>query len=928
GDLLRGLALGTAERWLKDRRSDLNTGEVGYITASTAAAKRRRITSVAALAAAFLAISAFAIFAGIQWRNASRSADDANIARGQALEGYEMAKEAQGEAERQTSIAVTARDEAQQQRAEAQRQTGIAVAARDEAEKQARLAEDQRKVALGRQLAADSELIRRQRAGLLELSTLLAVESLQHFRTLGGDLALRGALDLLPRPVATVDFGGPPLKISPDGRLVLTSVGSAQPPPAPTATTPEYQIRDAQTGRLISRLDAARSPSDPFFSQDGRLLFADMHSTTPHVWDTATGARVAGLPELADQRIVLSPDGRFMAATTSPWADLNATVFRTSVYDTTTWNRIAQLRHAHSVNTLTFSPDGKYLATANGVYIDEGHAESDVVRLWELARCQDGCQELAQLEHGGAVNRIAFAADGQRFATASSDRNIRIWERKPDGSVLQLRKQEYQRAVSNALLSADGRYFAGRTFVIGGQKGGDYSEPLSIYDVQDSQQVAYIVSDSPLIYADFAPDSPRLLTFSADGLTRLWEAEGGREVTRVGPQHEGPLPILSPDGTRLVTGDKEGHISTWEPRGGHERMWARHDQFAVAVAFSGDGKSLVSGSYDGTARVWDLATGKEVACIDHRGGACTNASEVAGGDDSGQVIAVAISPDSQLLATGSRGQNGRSYTARVRPLAGGSETVLPHTDNVNAVAFSPDGKRLATGSRDHQVRIWDIATGTEVLRLPHEGNVTAVAFHPDGRLLATAGGTALGGGTGDNTVRVWDLTTRQEVTPKVPAQSFWSVAFSPDGTSLAAASNDGMVRFWAVPGFQKLDLELRHESSVNTVVFSPDGKFVATAHANAASVWDLASGQEVSQVAYAAQGEAGRRLAGPVRTVAFGHDGRTLATAGEDGVRVWIAPTDDLITEACARLTRNLREPEWRTYLRDEVPRKTCPSLP
>jgi hypothetical protein len=43
---------------------------------------------------------------------------------------------------------------------------------------------------------------------------------------------------------------------------------------------------------------------------------------------------------------------------------------------------------------------------------------------------------------------------------------------------------------------------------------------------------------------------------------------------------------------------------------------------------------------------------------------------------------------------------------------------------------------------------------------------------------------------------------------------------------------------------------------------------------------------------------------------------------------VWLVWPEDLIAEACARLTRNLTQEEWERYLGDEPYRKTCPDLP
>jgi hypothetical protein len=68
------------------------------------------------------------------------------------------------------------------------------------------------------------------------------------------------------------------------------------------------------------------------------------------------------------------------------------------------------------------------------------------------------------------------------------------------------------------------------------------------------------------------------------------------------------------------------------------------------------------------------------------------------------------------------------------------------------MAYSPDGQRLATASEDHTVRVWDAATGQELLSLQgHTLRVWGLAYSPDGQRLASAGE--------DGTVRVWEAST-------------------------------------------------------------------------------------------------------------------------------------------------------------------------
>jgi hypothetical protein len=70
-----------------------------------------------------------------------------------------------------------------------------------------------------------------------------------------------------------------------------------------------------------------------------------------------------------------------------------------------------------------------------------------------------------------------------------------------------------------------------------------------------------------------------------------------------------------------------------------------------------------------------------------------------------------------------------------------------------------------------------------------------------------------------------------------------------------------------------------------------------------------------------------------VESVALSPDGRYLVTAsvpGETELVVSLDPSrpQDLIDEACSRLTANLTQEEWKRFLPDQKYRKTCPNLP
>ncbi|MBD2415699.1 WD40 repeat domain-containing protein, partial [Nostoc calcicola FACHB-3891] len=105
-------------------------------------------------------------------------------------------------------------------------------------------------------------------------------------------------------------------------------------------------------------------------------------------------------------------------------------------------------------------------------------------------------------------------------------------------------------------------------------------------------------------------------------------------------------------------------------------------------------------------------------------------------------------------------------------------------------AFSPDGKTIASAGADNTVKLWNAATGKEIITLNGHSNwVYSVAFSPDGKTIASAGA--------DNTVKLWNAATGKEIiTLNGHSNYVYSIAFSPDGKTIASASGDNTVKLW------------------------------------------------------------------------------------------------------------------------------------
>jgi WD40 repeat protein len=141
---------------------------------------------------------------------------------------------------------------------------------------------------------------------------------------------------------------------------------------------------------------------------------------------------------------------------------------------------------------------------------------------------------------------------------------------------------------------------------------------------------------------------------------------------------------------------------------------------------------------------------------------------------------------------------------------------------------------LATASEMGWLSFWDVATGKQLRQVSlaldrrSRHRLHRVAFSPDGKLLAV-------GAHGAST-RLWDVA-REAFVRTLPVGG--AFAFSPDSKVLAVAEADQVIRLWDV-NTGKVMRELRgQEGAVRALLFSPDGKLLASGGAGATLLWKV-----------------------------------------------------------------------------------------
>ena len=225
-----------------------------------------------------------------------------------------------------------------------------------------------------------------------------------------------------------------------------------------------------------------------------------------------------------------------------------------------------------------------------------------------------------------------------------------------------------------------------------------------------------------------------------------------------------------------------------------------HTQQILSIDTSKDGQWILTGSADRTARLWNWA-GKLFYTFEvHKG----------------SVDEVKFSPDSQLIATTSRGDK----TVQIWTLEGENFEELFHRGNLEGgVDFSPDSRYLVTYNFDKKAKLWERETEA-VYDLGHTDIVYGAVFGPNGQIATYSK---------DGVAKLWNLRRLREG----PLQTFthndeiYNLAFSPDGTLIATASKDNTARLWN-SGSGALVHRFDHHGAVNGLVFSHSGNQLIT----------------------------------------------------------------------------------------------------
>ncbi len=511
--------------------------------------------------------------------------------------------------------------------------------------------------------------------------------------------------------------------------------------------------------------------------------------------------------------------------------------------------------------------------------------------------------------HTSSINNLSFRSDGKQVASISDDFSVRIWDaengtlirvlenRHPFGSCVSYTPddkkiigvfgdgvligwdtetgEEVMLLDLNGIFDIEGNIGPGISSMAISPNGNRLALSTiggHIYVMDFSTDETISTQTGSVLSIAFSPDNNKLVSISEMGIS-IWDLEDGSQNGLEFDEETELMyasALFSPDGKRiafvldniigLLDVEKEGPIQTF----------GESNVLYVSVSFYDDGNRIVTVSENGEITIWDIDTLTAIYSKNETIGNVHNASFCVKGNRVGLVI-----DKNNVVIEGIRS----SFVNRI---------VKDLEYNSITLAYSHDGERIVTTSKEN-LKIWDVNTGKVLCELfGHSERVLTAAFNPDGDLIVSAsedGMIRVWNALGGNTIKVFHFQASDYRTDVITY-----VAFCFHGKRVVSVSMGGEVVIWDLESGIKL-YSWKHKSDVvKGATISPDEKRIAftTIYTHQGIyICDIETGEMISTL---------KGHTKTVNSVMFSPDGKQLFSASDDKTIIcWDAESGNII---------------------------------
>jgi len=465
-------------------------------------------------------------------------------------------------------------------------------------------------------------------------------------------------------------------------------------------------------------------------------------------------------------------------------------------------------KQSEVIRNAGFSPDGNMIIAA----------KNRAISLWDL----QGNLLANKIVHDGEIRSVKFHPDGDKFASSSDDKSVKIWQ--ISDQVL----ASVSSSLTPKVLSSNS---PNDPFFLIKSLNGNPSNILSLAFSRDGRKIALGAQDNSIqifslngeidmqlgkhqdsvLDMDFSPDNQYLLSTGKDRNARLWYFQNTLIDTMYGHKSTIWSVSFNPNGKTFASSSVDKNIRIWNRDGTLKQEIQGHSDIVYGVSFSSDGQKLISASSDKTVRVWDSNTGDQLHLLKVH---------------NAPLIYATLSPDQKVLAT-----LGEDLKIKLWKWDNTDNPQLMHTfdqsKSVWSIAFSPDSKSLAATGNDQAVRVWDVASGKAVHTIVDAHLNTgglAIAYSRNGKYIGSAGK--------DGKFKLWNAQSgllEREIIVNNTKAWIYGLSFSPDDRNVAIGNAIKTIQIFDIASGELLKTLSGHTAEVHALSYSPDGEYVVSA---------------------------------------------------------------------------------------------------
>lgn len=343
------------------------------------------------------------------------------------------------------------------------------------------------------------------------------------------------------------------------------------------------------------------------------------------------------------------------------------------------WNVITSMPmhtctgHKHHVLCTGWTPNGKIFVSAD---------RSGEIRLWDPATGQPHGQPLKG--HKKWVTSLAFEPlhldeECTRLASSSKDGTIKVWNMKT-GSC--------ETTISSHLDSVECVKWGGTGLIYSCSR----DRTIKIWAVDGHGR------NQQLLVRTLSGHAHRInsLALNCDYVLRTGHFELGKK-DKPSPGEAKDLALerynnlVGGGQERLVSCSDDFTMFMWAPQEGKSPITRMigHQQLVNHIAFSPDARYVASASFDKKVKLWCGKKGTFIATLTGHVGA---------------VYQVTWSGDSNHLVSASKDSTLKMWSVKDTKRA--VNTLSGHEDEIYTLDWSPNGSQLASGSKDRTIKIW------------------------------------------------------------------------------------------------------------------------------------------------------------------------------------------------------------------------------